>query len=122
MTIEAASLAQVAGQGQEVLSSTGSDAAQSFNAALERATARQDAAAAPNGDVFGALFDPLLQLGEHSERLATYANPSLSNEFRPGELLQITMQSHQFLFHCELVANVANRASDGVQQLFRQQN
>jgi hypothetical protein len=32
------------------------------------------------------------------------------------------MRSHEFLFHCELVANVANRSSDGMQQLFRQQS
>ena len=123
MTIEAAALPQVAGQSHGASAAANSDAAQSFNAAFERAAARQrEVGPEQAGDGISALLDPLLKLGEHSGQLATAANPSLSNDFRPGELLQITMQSHQFLFHCELVANVANRASDGVQQLFRQQN
>ncbi len=122
MTVDATTFVQAATQAPGVSSGSGSDAARSFNAAFERASARHVGDAAPDSGGLGALLDPLLQLGEHSGQLAAYANPALSNDFRPGELLQITMQSHQFLFHCELVANVANRASDGVQQLFRQQN
>jgi len=34
----------------------------------------------------------------------------------------MTMQCHQFLFQSQLTSNVANRTSDGVQQLFRQQS
>jgi hypothetical protein len=41
---------------------------------------------------------------------------------KPSELMMLTMRSHEFLFHCELTANVANRSSDGMQQLFRQQS
>lgn len=40
----------------------------------------------------------------------------------PSEMMQLTIRSQQFLFHCELTSNVANRTSDGVQQLFRQQS
>lgn len=32
------------------------------------------------------------------------------------------MQAHKFLFQSQLTSNVANRTSDGVQQLFRQQS
>ena len=40
----------------------------------------------------------------------------------PGEMMQLTVKCHEFLFHAELTSNVANRTSDGVQQLFRQQS
>ncbi len=96
------------------------DVTQSFNIAFEKARARQ--AAEPDAGGLTAALSPLLSLGEKSSALVADADPALSSELRPSELLQITMQSHQFLFHCELVANVANRASDGVQQLFRQQS
>ena len=33
----------------------------------------------------------------------------------------MTVKAHEFMFHCQLTANVANRTSDGLQQLFRQQ-
>ena len=45
-----------------------------------------------------------------------------SNEMTPSQMLEITMQCHQFLFQSQLTSNVANRTSDGVQQLFRQQS
>ena len=40
----------------------------------------------------------------------------------PGEMMQLTVKCHEFLFHAELTSNVANRTSDGIQQLFRQQS
>jgi hypothetical protein len=40
---------------------------------------------------------------------------------KPGDMLMMTMRAHEFLFHCELTSNVANRSSEGVQQLFREQ-
>lgn len=43
-------------------------------------------------------------------------------DLTPGEMMQMTMRCHQFLFQAELTSNVANRTSDGIQQLFRQQS
>lgn len=40
----------------------------------------------------------------------------------PGQMMEMTMLSHTFLIQSQLTANVANRTSDGVQQLFRQQS
>lgn len=45
-----------------------------------------------------------------------------SKDPTPSELLKMTMECHQFLFKAELTSNVANRTSDGIQQLFRQQS
>jgi hypothetical protein len=40
---------------------------------------------------------------------------------KPGDMLMMTMKAQEFMFHCELTSNVANRSSEGVQQLFREQ-
>lgn len=40
----------------------------------------------------------------------------------PGEMVMMTVRCHEFMFHCQLTSNVANRTSDGIQQLFRQQS
>lgn len=97
-----------------------SDALQSFNAAFQQAQQRQT----ENVDVSSlqSILSPLLALGEQSAELEAQVAPLSSSEYRPSELMMITMRSHEFLFRCELTANVANRASDGVQQLFRQQS
>lgn len=39
----------------------------------------------------------------------------------PGEMVMLTMRCQEFMFHCQLTSNIANRTSDGLQQLFRQQ-
>ena len=39
----------------------------------------------------------------------------------PGEMVMLTVRCQEFSFHCQLTSNIANRTSDGVQQLFRQQ-
>jgi hypothetical protein len=45
-----------------------------------------------------------------------------SADLTPGQMMEMTMKCHQFLFKAELTSNVANRTSDGIQQLFRQQS
>lgn len=45
-----------------------------------------------------------------------------SSALTPGQMMDMTMKCHQFLFKAELTSNVANRTSDGIQQLFRQQS
>lgn len=45
-----------------------------------------------------------------------------SSDFTPAEMIQLTMRAHQFMFTAQLTSNVANRSSDGIQQLFRQQS
>jgi len=39
----------------------------------------------------------------------------------PGEMVNLSMRCQEFMFHCQLTSNIANRTSDGLQQLFRQQ-
>jgi hypothetical protein len=45
-----------------------------------------------------------------------------TKNFTPGEILKLTVQANQFLFQSQLTTNIANRTSDGIQQLFRQQS
>lgn len=70
-----------------------------------------------------ALFSTLDSLNGRAEKLETNSKIFTSGErdMTPGEMLMLTVQAHEFLFHAQLTANVANRTSDGVQQLFRQQ-
>ena len=114
------------GIASQVLSQTGtpvgvdSHSLQSFNVSFQQAQARQ--AAALDVDGLQSVLSPLLALGEQSAQLEAQVAPLSHSEYRPSELMMVTMRSHEFLFRCELTANVANRASDGVQQLFRQQS
>lgn len=43
------------------------------------------------------------------------------NDLTPGEIVNLTMRCQEFMFHCQLTSNIANRSSDGVAQLFKQQ-
>jgi hypothetical protein len=70
-----------------------------------------------------AVFSTLDSLNGRAEKLEINSKIFTSGErdMTPGEMLMLTVQAHEFLFHAQLTANVANRTSDGVQQLFRQQ-
>jgi len=82
------------------------------------------AASAQPGDIEAVekMLSPLSSLNEHSEKLKIEASSAMDGNLKPSELMMLTMRTHEFMFHCELTANVANRSSDGVQQLFRQQS
>jgi len=107
-------------------SSLGSASPQSverFQEAYGRANEQIDGASNAKAADPMALLDPLLSLDSGSLQLAGQAGQVASSaDLKPGELMMLTMQSHQFLFQCELTSNVANRSSDGLQQLFRQQS
>ena len=70
-----------------------------------------------------ALFKPLERLNAEAVSLHEHAETAMAagTEMSPGEMVMLTVRAHEFLFHSQLTANVANRASDGLQQLFRQQ-
>ena len=70
-----------------------------------------------------AVFGPLERINNDASRLAADTHAMAGKgDLTPGEMIQLTMRCHEFLFHCEMTSNVANRSSDGVQQLFRQQS
>jgi hypothetical protein len=61
-------------------------------------------------------------LNGHAESLGTKALQMTHGQMRPSDMLMMTLKAQEFLFHCEMTSNVANRTSEGVQQLFREQS
>lgn len=56
-------------------------------------------------------------------QLAQIANAAKAKggSLSPGDMVMMTVRCQEFMFHCQLTSNIANRTSDGLQQLFRQQ-
>ena len=99
-----------------------------FQAAYAQAT--QDAAAigaapvqAADSEGFRAVLDALNSLNGQATQLGDLSKTATGTaDLTPGDMLMLSVRCHEFMFHCELTSNVANRTSDGVQQLFRQQS
>lgn len=128
LTAGAAAQAGTAAAGGSAQPSSVHDIAE-FRAAWDKAgtintAAPEQAPQAPaESEGMRAVFSVLESLNGRAETLET-KTAMIAGEDRdmtPGEMLMLTVQSHELLFHCELTANVANRTSDGIQQLFRQQ-
>lgn len=70
-----------------------------------------------------AVFRPLDQINGEAARLSELAQAAYDEgrALTPSEMVLLTVKCHEFMFHCQLTSNVANRTSDGLQQLFRQQ-
>lgn len=66
-------------------------------------------------------FDNLNSSAKEIEALSQSMSAT-TGDLTPSQMLEMTMLSHRFLFQSQLTSNVANRTSDGVQQLFRQQS
>lgn len=96
------------------------------------ATAAQTASPAPETQKvsasetggFRSVMVMLQGLNGHAASIGAAAQQTKAGDSRmsPGDMLAMTTQAYEFLFHCELTSNVANRTSEGVQQLFQQQS
>jgi hypothetical protein len=75
-------------------------------------------------DGFRSVIGMLQGLNGRAESIGATASQSRTSQSRmtPADMLAMTTQAYEFLFHCELTSNVANRTSEGVQQLFQQQS
>jgi hypothetical protein len=80
--------------------------------------------AQPPGQALQALMRPLEQINGEAAGLSAQARAATEagRSLTPGEMVSLTVRCQEFMFHCQLTANVANRTSDGLQQLFRQQS
>jgi len=69
------------------------------------------------------MLESLDKINGEARSVADYAQTiqASGSELTPGEMVNLTMRCQEFMFHCQLASNIANRSSDGVQQLFRQQ-
>ena len=105
--------------------------AQSAQSAQPASTAPQGAAAPAgalgppenfmNSPGVRALFDPLERINSSTERMLASSDKLLNPDAGPGEMVMTLMSAQKFMFECQLTSSVANRTSDGVQELFRQQ-
>lgn len=71
-----------------------------------------------------AMFTQLEKVNGEAKSVSDFAKSAQASgaDMTPGEIVQLTVRCQEFMFHCQLTSNIANRTSDGVQQLFRQQS
>jgi hypothetical protein len=76
------------------------------------------------GQALQALLRPLEQINTDSSAISAQAKVAMSEgrSLTPSEMVLLTAQCHEFMFRCQLTSTMANRTSDGLQQLFRQQS
>lgn len=69
------------------------------------------------------LFSALDGINGQARSVSEYASAAEASggQLTPGEIVQLTMKCQEFMFQCQLTSNIANRSSDGIQQLFKQQ-
>lgn len=75
------------------------------------------------GQTLQAMFRPLTQINTQAADLSAQADAArlAGQAMTPGEMIELTVRCQEFMFNCQLTSNAANRTSDGLQQLFRQQ-
>lgn len=69
------------------------------------------------------LFNALDQINVEAKSVSDHAADmeASGGQLTPGEMVMLTMKCQEFMFQAQLTSNIANRSSDGVSQLFRQQ-
>jgi hypothetical protein len=96
-----------------------------FQQAMASANARLESqpVGAPS-EAAKQLMKPFEHINVEAARLSQDANAAQSagREMTPSEVVQLTVRCQEFMFHCQLTSNIANRTSDGLSQLFRQQS
>jgi len=71
-----------------------------------------------------AMFTQLEKVNGEARQVSDYAKSAEAKgvSMTPGDIVGLTVRCQEFMFHCQLTSNIANRTSDGIQQLFRQQS
>lgn len=95
-----------------------------FQAAVDRAGGLDGAVpAGPLPPAIKNMFGALDQVNMQAQSVSRYAEAAEASggQLTPGEIVQLTMKCSEFMFQAQLTSNIANRSSDGVQQLFKQQ-
>ena len=78
----------------------------------------------PLSPALKAMFGQLEKVNGEAKAVSDYAQSAGASgaDMSPSEIVNLTMRCQEFMFHCQLTSNIANRTSDGIQQLFRQQS
>lgn len=96
-----------------------------FQQSLQQAGLRLEARpASASTEAARQLMKPFEHINGEARRLSLDAKAadSAGRQMSPSEMLSLSVRCHEFSFHCQLMSNIANRTSDGLQQLFRQQS
>jgi hypothetical protein len=91
---------------------------------FQQALSRLEAQPAQAGNaVARQLLSPFEHINAEAAKISTQAQAAQAagRDMSPSEVVLLTMRCQEFMFHCQLTSNIANRTSDGLQQLFRQQ-
>lgn len=96
-----------------------------FQQALASAGARLEAhpVSTPT-EAAKVLVKPFEHINNEAAQLSADAQvaKAAGREMTPGEMVLLTARCQEFMFHCQLMSSIANKTSDGLQQLFRQQS
>lgn len=95
-----------------------------FERAMAGALQRLQPTAEPGGLAMQRFVQPLEHINAEAASLGRDARAAAAagQALTPGELVNLTVRCQEFMFHCQLTSNIANRTSEGLQQLFRQQS
>ena len=76
-----------------------------------------------NSEGVRSFFSPLDRITGSTERIIGNSERMTANpDMGPGEMIKMMAGVQQFMLECQLTSSVANRTSDGIQELFRQQS
>ncbi|MFI4929564.1 MAG: hypothetical protein ACHP83_04950 [Burkholderiales bacterium] len=131
--IAAASLAQVGATGAGTAGAASTQAGygvsltdfNGFQQSMAQAGQRLEANAVSGpGEAAKQLMKPFEHINGEANQLAIDAKAAQAagQDMSPSQMVNLSVRCQEFMFHCQLTSNIANRASDGLQQLFRQQS
>jgi hypothetical protein len=70
-----------------------------------------------------SVLEPLKSLNASNNELYKFVETmNAKDDLKPSDIAKLTFLASDFGLRAELTSNIANRSSDGVQQLFRQQS
>jgi hypothetical protein len=76
-----------------------------------------------NSDAIRAFLNPLERINSATERFMVNSEKLARDpDVTPGEMMLTMVGVQKFVLECQLTSSVANRTSDGIQELFRQQS
>lgn len=70
------------------------------------------------------VMKPFEHINNEAQQIAAegQAAQAAGKEITPGQMVLLTAKCQEFMFHAQLMSSVANKTSDGLSQLFRQQS
>jgi len=95
-----------------------------FQQALSSAGVRLEAKpVGASSEAAKQLMKPFEHINGEAHKLALDASVAkdAGRDMSPSEMVMLSVRCQEFMFHCQLTSNIANRTSDGLQQLLRQQ-